>query len=100
MPKPRLTLRDWLFGAGGKRRVLEALIRDGQRVWTQSELARSAELGPKGSIDEHLLVLVQLRVLAEADGRYRLESEHALVPPLRDILTVLADVPTDELDRP
>jgi hypothetical protein len=90
VPKPKLRLRDWVFGAGGRRR----------RAWTQAELAREAGLTLKGSIDEHLLALRQLKLIRMRGGRLRLDTSNALVVPIRDLLNALEDVPDVTLRRP
>jgi hypothetical protein len=100
LPKPRLRLRDWLFGAGGKRRLLEAILEGGRRSWTEAELARAAGLHAKGSVDVHVSALVQLGVLVEDSGRYQLRARHELVRPLRRLLAVVASVEDAEIDRP
>ena len=100
MPKPKLRLHDWLFGAGGKRRLLAALLSSPSRTWTQAELARAARVHPKGSIDEHLLVLIQLGLVAEEDGTFRLVSSHPLAQPLSGVMGALSGIQDAELNRP
>jgi hypothetical protein len=100
MPKPPLTLRDWLFGAGGKRRVIEGLLTTAARSWTQTELARSARLHPKGSVDVHLAALVQLGIVAESDGSYVVDGDSPLVAPLRQIVELVASLEDAKLNRP
>jgi hypothetical protein len=100
MARPKSRLRDWLFGAPGKRRLLEAVIADESRVWRQAELAEAAGMHKKGSADEPILALVQIGLLAKTAGRYRLQIDHPLVPPLRALLRALAEVPNDPVNRP
>ncbi len=100
MSKPKLRVRDWLFGAGGKRRLLEALLTGGSRSWTEAELARAAGLHAKGSVDVHIAALVQLGMLTHAHDGYRLTRRHPLVAPLRRLLTVIASVEDADLQRP
>lgn len=100
MPKPPLRLRDWLFGAGGKRRLLEAVLASGTRSWSEADLARSAGLHAKGSVDVHVCALVQLGVLVEDAGRYRLSRGHSLVQPLRRLLAVVASIEDADMVRP
>lgn len=100
MSKPKLRLRDWLFGAGGKRRLLDALLSDDQREWTEAELAGSAKLHAKGSVDVHVKALVQLGVLSEKGLCYRLVPAHPLIKPLRDVLVALEKIQDAELKRP
>ncbi len=100
MSKPRLRLRDWLFGAGGKRRLLSALLEDQDRLWTEAELAGSAELHAKGSVDVHVKALVQLGVLREESLSYRVVRGHPLVKPLSQVLATLETIEDAELKRP
>lgn len=101
MSKPRLSVRDWLFGAGGKRRLLEAVLAaERRRPWTEAELARAAGLHAKGSVDVHVRALVQIGVLSERDRVYTLVARHPLVRPLRRLLDVVATIEDGEVDRP
>ena len=100
MPKPQLTLRDWLFGAGGKRRVLEALLTGTPRAWTETELARASLLHLKGSVDIHITALVQLGVLVESGNSYVVEPNNPLVEPLRQLVELIAAVEDAKLKRP
>lgn len=100
MPKPKLRLRDWLFGGAGKRRLLEHLIAEEGRAWTQTELADAAGLTPKGSVDEHLAALRQLKLVSRRGGVYRVNEAHELVEPLRGILAVTDSLPNVPLKRP
>jgi hypothetical protein len=95
-----LRLRDWLFGAGGKRRLLEVLLDGGSRSWTEAELARAAGLHLKGSVDVHVRALVQLGLLTEDANRYRLSRRHALVQPLRRLLAVVGSIEDADVERP
>jgi hypothetical protein len=100
MPKPKLRLRDWLFGAGGKRRLLEALLAEEGRTWTEAELGRAAHLHAKGSVDVHVKALVQLGVLRKEGRHYMLVGGHPLVAPLRMLLAVMGTFDDAELERP
>jgi hypothetical protein len=100
LSKSKLRLRDWLFGAGGKRRLLDALLSDDEREWTEAELANSAGLHTKGSVDVHVKALVQLGVLSEESLSYRVVPAHPLIEPLRDLLAVLEEIQDAELKRP
>lgn len=99
MPKSKLRLRDWLFGAAGKRRLIASVLTSAPRSWNEAELARAAGLHAKGSVDVHIRALVQLGVLVEENGRYRLDAPHPLVQPLRELLAVIASVEDAELNR-
>ena len=100
MPKPKLRLRDWLFGGAGKRRLLQRLIAEEGRGWTQAELARAAGLKEKGSVDEYLVALRQLKLLTRRGDEYRFDSSHELVAPLRDVLGFVERLPDRPLRRP
>lgn len=100
MPKPKLRLRDWLFGGAGKRQLLEQLIAEEGRAWTQTELADAAGLTPKGSVDEHLAALRQLKLVSRRGAVYRFNSSHELAKPLRDVLAVVEALPNVPLKRP
>jgi hypothetical protein len=96
----RSRLRDWFFGGPGKRRLLLSVVAEPERTWTQTELARAASLGTKGSVDEHLLVLVQLRLLTENAGRYALNKDSPILTPLRDLLSATEQLPDEDVRRP
>lgn len=103
MPRSKARLRDWLFGAPGKRRLLRVLLEEqapSKAGWRESELAARAGLHKKGSVDEHLAALDQLAVIEAAEGRYRINLANPLVPPLRKLLRELEHVPDDEVVRP
>jgi hypothetical protein len=100
MAKPKLGARDWLFGAGGKRRLLEALLAERRRTWTEAELARAAGLHPKGSVDVHIAALMQIGVLARTGTNYGLVADHPLIRPLGRVLAVLSSLDDALLQRP
>jgi hypothetical protein len=100
MSKPKLRIRDWLFGAGGKRRLLEALLRDQTRSWTEAELARAAGLHAKGSVDVHIAALVQIGMLSRVRGSYGLVPGHPLIAPLGRLLSIVDALEDAELQRP
>jgi hypothetical protein len=102
MARSRSRVRDWLFGAPGKRRLLRVLLEDPAPAggWREAELAGRAELHKKGSVDEHLGALMQLELVEPLDGRYRVNEGSRLLPPLRRLLHELDFVPDDEVVRP
>jgi len=100
MPRAKARVRDWVFGSPGKRRLLEVLLGDEGRPWSQTELASAAGMHPKGSADEHLLALAQIGLVDVVESRYRLRAEHALVDPLRALLHAVADLPDTPVRRP
>jgi hypothetical protein len=100
MSKPKLSLRDWLFGAGGKRRLLEAIVASEGRAWTEAELARASGLHAKGSVDVHVRALVQIGMLGEERKLYRLVQSHPLVVPLRALLMAVAAIEDTDIRRP
>lgn len=100
MPRAKARVRDWVFGGSGKRRLLDALLSDRGRTWTQTELAAAAGMHPKGSADEHLLALAQIGLVDDVAGRYSLRPDHPLVEPLDGLLTAVRDLPDDLITRP
>src|SRR5207302_1314543 len=98
VPRSKSRLRDWLFGAPGKRRLLRVLLEEPAPAagWREAELASRAMLHKKGSVDEHLAVLVQLDLVDVSSGRYRVNTKSPLLPPLRKLLRELDRVPDDE----
>lgn len=100
MSRPKLRLHDWLFGAGGRRRLLEVVLAGNEDGWLEAELAALAELHKKGSVDVHLRPLVQLGLLKKSGSCYRLNRASKLVRPLRQLLAALRELPDAEIDRP
>lgn len=100
MPRKTNRLRDWLFGSPTKRLLLATVLADPTGRWTKASLARETEAHEKGGLDEHLLALVQLGVLAREGRQYELAVENPLVDPLRQVLATLERVPDEALDRP
>jgi hypothetical protein len=101
MPRPRVRLPEWLFGGGGKLRLLRALFAAGpDRRWRQTELALAAGLERKGSVDEHLAALVELGVLRQQERHYQLDPSSPLAGPLEDLVNALAGVPDRVFERP
>jgi hypothetical protein len=102
MPKPStLLISDWLFGGGGKRRLLSALLMSRpEQGWQLAQLARAAGLHPKGSVDVHVAALLQLGLVRRSGGRYVLVPESPLTRPLRALLRELEGVPNAPVDKP
>lgn len=100
MPREPATLRDWLFGASGKRRLIEALLAAGGRPMTQAELARRAGLTPKGTVDGHLAALQQAGLVRRDASGYRADVTSPLASPLRALLSALEALPDDPVERP
>ena len=102
MSKPSsLLLRDWLFGGPGKRRLLMALLGgNSDQGWRQAQLARAADLHPKGSVDVHLAALRQLGLITRSGNEYRLVDESPLARPLRAVLRALEALPETPVDKP
>jgi hypothetical protein len=100
--RSKARLRDWLFGAAGKRRLLRVLLDEKAPAagWREAELAGRAGLHKKGSVDEHLAALAQLDLVDASGGRYRLNARSPLLPPLRKLLRELDRLPDDEVVRP
>jgi hypothetical protein len=94
-------LPDWFLGGGGKRRLISALLKedadqppwDEPPPWTQAQLATAAGLHEKHTVWRHVAVLVEAGVLAEEDGRYRLNYESPLREPLLTLVIALEGLP-------
>ncbi len=80
--------------------MIDALLSDADRAWSEAELASSAELHAKGSVDVHVKALVQLGVLSDDGLSYRLVRDHPLIKPLRQVLAALETIEDTELKRP
>jgi hypothetical protein len=102
MPKPStLLISDWLFGGGGKRRLLAALLGGRpDQDWRLSQLARAAELHPKGSVDVHLAALRQLGLIRRSGAVYTLVPDSPLARPLRALMRELEELPDAPVDKP
>lgn len=101
MPRPRATLRDWLFGASGKRRLIAALLAQDDEPIRQADLAREAGLTVKGTVDEHLAALVQAGLARRhPDGRFSANVASPLHRPLVALLQALDGVPEVPVERP
>lgn len=94
MPKYPNSRQDWLFGAPGKRRLLEHVVNAAapDNGWTEADLARAAGLGRHGSVNPHLDALTGLGVLDVKERRYRLNKNHPLVRPLRRLVRALREL--------
>jgi hypothetical protein len=88
--------RDWLFGSRPRRLALEALLRDPDRSWSKADLARAADVSPKGGIDEHLAGFVRIGLVEPRDRGYRLaDPPPPFMPSLRRLLGELTALPDD-----
>jgi hypothetical protein len=99
MPPYRQRLPDWLLGGRGKRRLLETVLLSEQPGpgWTRTQLARAIGQHPKARIDRYVGPLLQVGLLVEDAGRYRLVADSGLAQPLRDLLELLRKVPDTQL---
>lgn len=93
-----LRLRDWPFGAVGRRLLLDALLledddaiaRDG---WTKTDLEARAGVSP-GGIDEVLAGALQLKLVEHRDGRWqRPEALPELAEPLMELVGMARALP-------
>jgi hypothetical protein len=102
MPKPStLLISDWLFGASGKRRLLAALLTGRpDQTWQLAQLARAAELHPKGSVDVHIAALRQLGLIRSSGSGYALVPESPLARPLRRLLRELGSLEDAPVEKP
>jgi hypothetical protein len=88
-------LRDWPFGAVGRRLLLEALLFDEQpeRGWTKQALERKAEVQP-GGLDEVLAGALELRLIEQHAGRWQRPGKlPPLAKPLKALIAATLDVP-------
>lgn len=97
MSRGKDTAQDWFVGGRGKRLLLAALISEPGRAWTRAELARAAQIDPRGSYQRHVDVLLEVGLIVERDGRrLHLDEHHPLAPALAaflQALDALGDVP-------
>ncbi len=109
MARAKARLPDWLFSAPIKRRVLEALLAEPDRAWTERALAIEVGANIRGSVDEHLAALVQMGLVEResAGDRYLLKPVAALEPhelvirmALETLLPALRLLPDDEVAKP
>ncbi len=94
-----LHLRDWPFGAVGRRLLLEALLTGKQpsRGWTKGALEKRAEVGP-GGLDEVLAGALQLKLIEQRGGRwYRPDEMPDIARPLRALVNASARVPDKKI---
>lgn len=96
MPKPkRNRLHDWFFGGPGKRLMICALM-DRPGPWSESALARAAELR-RGSAAPHLHVLERAGAVSHKDGRFYLLPDSDVAAALKTLVEALEAVPDEEL---
>ena len=90
-----LRLRDWPFGAVGRRLLLEALLVDKQpqEGWTKAALESRADVGA-GGLDEVLAGALALRLIEQRGGRWF--CPHELPPiatPLKTLVAASSNIP-------
>jgi hypothetical protein len=96
--RQHIHLRDWPFGAVGRRLLLEALLLDRQpeNGWTKSALETRADVAA-GGLDEVLAGAVSLKLVEQRNGRWYRPDE---LPTLGDLLTQLVAAAGDIPDEP
>jgi hypothetical protein len=90
-----LDLRDWPFGAVGRRLLLEALLLDPQPAdgWTKQELEERVEVA-NGGLEKLLAGAVDLGLATVADGRVtQAPAPPPIAPPLMDVLRIAQGLP-------
>lgn len=94
-----LHLRDWPFGAVGRRLLLEALLLDDQpsEGWTKSALETRAEV-KAGGLDEVLAGALKLRLIEQRSGRWhRPSSLPPIAKPLKALVAATVQVPDEPI---
>jgi hypothetical protein len=89
-----LHLRDWPFGAVGRRLLLEALLLDKQpsEGWTKAALESRADVGA-GGLDEVLAGALALRLIEQRGARwYRPHELPPIAMPLRTLAAASANI--------
>ena len=85
MARQPILLPDWIFGADGKRLVIDRVLRHGDgQAWTEPSISLATNKDRHGGLGRHLEALAQMGLMRRQAGQ-----------PARYEL-----VPTDELDEP
>ena len=90
-----LHVRDWPFGALGRRLLLEALFLDSQPAdgWTKRALEKRADVGP-GGLDEVLAGAVALGLVERHERRWRRARKlPPIAKPLKQLVAASAVLP-------
>jgi hypothetical protein len=76
MPARTLHLRDWPFGAVGRRLLLQALLLDAppEQGWLKRELEQRVAVSP-GGVDEVLAGAFHLRLIEQRGQRWHLPEK-------------------------
>lgn len=82
-------MRDWLFAKQSKRLLLEALLREPERGWTRSQLARASGQHLKARMDLHLVPMLEAGFLERRGDVYRLVADQPIAASLRRLLEEL-----------
>jgi hypothetical protein len=96
-----LHLRDWPFGAVGRRLLLEALLIDKQpkRGWTKGDLEARAEVAP-GGLNHVLAGALQLKLVEQRQGRwYRPNELPDIAKPLKALILASGRLPDRRIDE-
>lgn len=94
-----LHLRDWPFGAVGRRLLLEALLLDKQpkEGWTKGALESQADV-TAGGLDEVLAGALELRLIEQRGGRwYRPHEPPPIAKPLKALVAASANIPDAQI---
>ncbi|MGB7588979.1 MAG: hypothetical protein WBM00_09760 [Solirubrobacterales bacterium] len=92
---------NWFLGGERRRLLLEAMTTRPKRGWTIAELKQKTGCG-QATAYEVVRVLLDLGLLQPPDQmrRYRLEEEHRLAKPLRNLLRALRPYASRAVPRP
>jgi hypothetical protein len=88
-------LRDWPFGAVGRRLLLEALLLDSQPAdgWTRQMLEERVDV-TNGGLEKLLAGAVDLGLATVAEGRVaQAQALPPIAPPLMDVLRIAQGLP-------
>lgn len=90
---------DWIFGAGKKRRMLQALFRldPSMEGVTSGELSRLAEMDPGRTALEHLHRLESLGLVERESNRWRPVHGTAVVESLRALFSSIEKAEADKM---
>jgi hypothetical protein len=94
-----LHLRDWPFGAVGRRLLLETLLLDKQpkEGWTKGALESRADVSA-GGLDEVLAGALALRLIEQRGGRwFRPHELPPIAKPLRTLVAATVSIPDAQI---
>jgi hypothetical protein len=92
---------DWFLGGERRRLLLQTISSRRRRGWTVAELREKTDCG-QATAYEVVRVLTDIGLLQPPDSlhRYRLNEDHRLAAPLRDLLGALRPYSSRPVRRP